>query len=213
MDILEVSLHLTEICIKYDRTTPEKIAETIEIFKKFYYALKDLPKTEQIQKEQNNLSNTIEQSNVIKEDFEKEFWQELAETADNFRQANFSDFHDNKEEKVIEEKEERGEKEKKSESDKNTRTDNFSQETNDILEFVRDNFDEKNPPSEKQLSFLARLLEEEKVKSDDFVYLINDLEINTFSKESVSKIIDYFKNNKGKVVENIRKKMEEDLPF
>ena len=212
MDILEVSLHLTEICIKYDRTTPEKIAETIEIFKKFYYALKDLPKTEQIQKEQNNFPNTIEQNNVKEEDFEKEFWQELAETADNFREADFSYFFDNKEEKIIEEKEE---KEKKNESDKTktAETDNFSQETNDILEFVRDNLDDKNPPSEKQLSFLARLLEEEKVKSDDFVYLINDLEINTFSKESVSKIIDYFKNNKGKVVENIRKKMEEDLPF
>jgi hypothetical protein len=206
MDILEVSLHLTEICIKYDRTTPEKIAETIEIFKKFYYALKDLPKTEQIQKEQNNFLNTIEQ------DSEKEFWQEVAEVADNFREANFSD---NKGEKIIEEKERREEKEKKSESDKTktTETDNFSQETSDIIEFVRDNFDDKNPPSEKQLSFLARLLEEEKVKSDDFVYLINDLGINTFSKESISKIIDYFKNNKGKVVENIRKKMEEDIPF
>jgi hypothetical protein len=95
MDILEVSLHLTEICIKYDRTTPEKIAETIEIFKKFYYALKDLQKTEQIQKEQNNFPNTIEQSNIVEQDsekehnvigkdFEEEFWQELAETADNF---------------------------------------------------------------------------------------------------------------------------------
>jgi hypothetical protein len=201
MDILEVSLHLTEICIKYDRTTPEKIAETIEIFKKFYYALKDLSKAEQIQKEQDNLSNTMEQGNIIEQNFEKEFWQELAEVADNFREVNFSD---SKEEKVVEEK---------SDKTKTTGTDNFSQETNDILEFVKDNFDEKNPPSEKQLSFLARLLEEEKVKSDDFVYLINDLEINTFSKESVSKIIDYFKNNKGKVVENIRKKMEEDLPF